>query len=347
MGRFLAPSSVKRRATPSLLCLLMATTMENKDLALNASSANSPIVADDGSSLPQRTTVSKSSMSTKLSRKKSACPPKVDADLRPFGTNIPSPLKSGTNIPPPIPSDWATSSQEGNPHMIPPGAPGYDKMDNSVIPPTGQLSPLTDTQDVIAPTTGPFCPVPHLDPVDTIAEDTDDTEVFHEVQSTPPGPQPPIGRQLYLKDKITSPDHFTVGINDVPMEEGHKPRRKRRNQAKTMTSKTKVPKPLPGPSNGTRLENQTKPNPTRPKLKPILFENFWQSTPDYFVRNTPNHQPRTNMLLSGEVPSTPLNLIPDTDEFNAKAGMQAILATRPVHTDTVWFGGVYWRKNHF
>ncbi|GBO05058.1 hypothetical protein AVEN_113142-1 [Araneus ventricosus] len=311
----------------------MATTMDNIDLALNDISANSTIVVEAGSKLPLGPPLSKPLTSSKLSRKLSACPPKVDADIRPFGTNIPSPLKGGPHIPPPITSDWAASSQESNPNMIPPGAPGYDLIDNSMIPPTGLPSPSNDTQDVIAPTTGPFCPAQHLDQGDMIAEDTEDLDIFHEVQSTPPGSSKPIGRELYLKDALPSPDHFTVGAHDVPMEDGQKPRRKRRNQTKPGTSKKKVPKPLPGTSMGPKMEHPLPTTSNRPKIKPVLFENFWNSSPDYFVPNTPHHKNRANKSLRGEVPSTPLHMIPETDDFNAQAGMQAILATRPVHKD--------------
>ncbi|GBL83252.1 hypothetical protein AVEN_165435-1 [Araneus ventricosus] len=311
----------------------MATTMDNTDLALTDISANSNIVVEAGSRLPLGPPLSKQITSSKLSRKFSACPPKVDADLRPFGTNIPSPLKGGQHIPPLVTSDWAASSQESNPDMIPPGAPGYDLIDNSVIPPTGLPSSPSDTQDVLAPPSGPFCPAQHLGTGDMLAEDTEDLDIFHEVQSTPPGSFKPIGRELYLKDALPSPDHFTVGAHDVTMEDGPKPRRKRRNQTKPGTSKKKVSKSLPGTSMGPTMEHPLPFTSNRPRIKPVLFENFWNSSPDYFVPNTPRQKTRANKSLRGEVPSTPLHMIPETDDFNAQAGMQAILATRPVHKD--------------
>ncbi|GBM45664.1 hypothetical protein AVEN_237906-1 [Araneus ventricosus] len=304
----------------------MATTSETLDMATTVISTASLQVVDEISSKPDRSGPGKGAISKKLSRKSNLkVPLDVAGQPRPFGTNIEPPLErspqdSTTRVDPPA---------RINPNMIAPGDDGYMEL-NSTNPMEGTSTGFSVTTEKAGTGLGFFQTVEEINSIETMSDDTLDSESFQEAFSTPQGMHTSLPSAPFLKDPPASPAHFVVGTPPAPLAEKSVSRRKRRSVARNPDSGSKQKKGSSGDGSGTA----STPRAVQRKGDHKLFANFYRSRPGLLVPDSPHTPSVGKARLQGEVPPTPSRLLPQTDIINVQQHMQYILSTRAVDAGT-------------
>ncbi|GBN08390.1 hypothetical protein AVEN_84219-1 [Araneus ventricosus] len=236
----------KKKSNPFPYSVTMATTLEDSDMATHVVSDASISVVDAIQLKSERSGANIGAISKKLSRKDNL---KVPTDVkglpRPFGTNIDPPLERSS----PGPTTWADTSARVNPNMIAPGDEGYEALHTTPLM-DGTSTGFSVTSNSAGLGQGFFQSVRDNTSVETMADDTVDSESYQEALSTPQGRPPSLSRTQFLKDVPSSPEYFVVGTVPVPMKEESVSRRKRRNMARNSALGTKIKKGSSGDGRG-------------------------------------------------------------------------------------------------
>ncbi|GBN70707.1 hypothetical protein AVEN_30261-1 [Araneus ventricosus] len=166
--------------------------------------------------------------------------------------------------------------------------------------------------------------------IETMSDDTLDSESFQEAYSTPQGRSSSLPHTKFLKDTPSSPDYFVIGTGPVPMEEESMSRRKRRNTTRNSALGTKIKKGSSGEGSGPASTPRT----AKKKGAPKLMAKFYRPQPDLLVPDSPHLQSVGKAQLQGEVPPTPSRLLPQADIINVQQHMKYILSARTVDAGT-------------